>query len=51
VTPETARSEPDLLALQKKYGFLHDVGLVYATNRPEAIHKLKKKKKKKINRH
>ncbi|XP_046439964.1 ankyrin-2-like isoform X4 [Daphnia pulex] len=39
VTPETARSEPDLLALQKKYGFLHDVGLVYATNRPEAIHK------------
>ncbi|XP_045031248.1 ankyrin-2 isoform X6 [Daphnia magna] len=39
VTPETARSEPDLLALQKKYGFLHDVGLVYTTNRPEAIHK------------
>ena len=40
VTPESARSEPDLLALQKKYGFLHDVGLVYATNRPEAIHKV-----------
>lgn len=39
VTPETARSEPDLTALHKKYGFLHDVGLVYATNRPEAIHK------------
>jgi hypothetical protein len=49
VTPETARSEPDLLALQKKYGFLHDVGLVYATNRPEAIHKVKKKKKKEEN--
>lgn len=39
VTPETARSEPDLLALQKKYGFLHDVGLVYSTNKPESIHK------------
>ena len=40
VTPDTIRSEPDLLALQKKYGFLHDVGLVYATNKPEAIHKV-----------
>jgi len=39
VTPDSIRSEPDLLALQKKYGFLHDVGLVYATNKPEAIHK------------
>ena len=40
VTPDSARSEPDLTALQKKYGFLHDIGLVYATNRPEAIHKV-----------
>ena len=40
VTPEFAPSEPDLHALQKKYGFLHDVGLVYSTNRPEAIHKV-----------
>ena len=40
VTPDAIRSEPDLLALQKKYGFLHDVGLVYATNKPEAIHKV-----------
>lgn len=40
VTPETARSEPDLLGLQKKYGFLHDVGLVYSSpNKPESIHK------------
>jgi len=40
VTPEFAPSEPDLHALQKKYGFLHDVGLVYGTAKPEAIHKV-----------
>ena len=41
VTPDSARSEPDLTALHKKYGFLHDIGLVYATNKPEAIHKVR----------